>query len=394
MTPAVRPAPAWRLLLGIGAATAAAHIGNNFSTYLIGGLIDRYGFSPAAMGAWSMTETLSYAAAMFVIAPRATTVRPRGLAIWAGLLVVLAQAAGALGGGYALLLLTRVGTGIGFGLANAAVNLAAGTTRHPARAISIGITCQTLLYAAVNIVLPLVGRQGGVAGMFLALAALSAVLTVVASALPGRPVAARDAAPLPRTPLGAAERRVLLAMALFTFGSLAIWPFMERAAHAIGISAVAFGRYQSAATLASALGNVVLAAIVGRIRGDVAVALALATCGAACCALTLSSAAWAFAVALVAYNVAWFVSYPLLLGIAYRVDRSGRLPVLCSAVWLTMTSVGSLLTGIVAQVLGSYAPVGPLGLVFCLLAAACAVPVADRAPASNPTLSAARPRTG
>ena len=39
----------------------------SYFTYLIGGLIDRYGFSPAAMGAWSMTETLSYAAAMFVI---------------------------------------------------------------------------------------------------------------------------------------------------------------------------------------------------------------------------------------------------------------------------------------------------------------------------------------
>lgn len=394
MTDAVRPAPAWRVLLGICAATAAAHIGNNFSTYLIGGLIDRYGFSPAAMGAWSMTETLSYAAAMFVIAPRATTVRPRRLAIAAGLLVVLAQAAGALGGGYALLLLSRVGTGIGFGLANAAVNLAAGTTRHPARAISIGITCQTLLYAAVNLVLPLVGTQGGVAGMFLALAALSAVLTIAASALPGRPVTAHGAAPLPPARLGAAERRVLLAMALFTFGSLAIWPFMERAAHAIGISAVVFGRYQSAATLASALGNVILAAIVGRIRGDVAVALALAACGIACCTLTLSSAAWVFAAALVAYNVAWFVSYPLLLGIAYRVDQSGRLPVLCSAVWLAMTSVGSLLTGVVAQVLGSYAPVGPFGLIFCLLAAACAVPIAHRAPQPDPALSAARPRTG
>jgi len=50
------------------AATGAAHIGNNFTTYLVGGLIDRYGFTPIQLGAWSMAETLAYAAAMFLVA--------------------------------------------------------------------------------------------------------------------------------------------------------------------------------------------------------------------------------------------------------------------------------------------------------------------------------------
>ena len=54
--------------------------------------------------------------------------------------------------------------------------------------------------------------------------------------------------------LNADHIRVLAAMALFTFGSLAIWPFMERAAHAIGISPILFGRFQSVATLASTNG--------------------------------------------------------------------------------------------------------------------------------------------
>ncbi len=368
-------------MLGIGAATAAAHIGNNFATYLIGGLIDRYGFTPVAMGAWNMAETLSYACAMFLITPFVSMLNPRRLAILAGLIVIVAQALGALTGSYPLLLLTRIGTGIGFGLANTALNLAAAGTRHPARAISIGITCQTILYAGINLGLPLVGEAAGVTGMFAALAGLSALLTLGATLLPSHGGTLSDQPVRLRT--GSHGARVLVAMALFTFGSLMIWPFMERAAHAIGLSAVEFGRFQSVATLASAFGNVILAATVGRIRQDIAVGVALLLCGVACAALTTVANHALFATALVAYNVAWFVSYPLLLGIAYRVSSDGSLAILCSAVWLLMMSLGSLATGFIAQTLGGYGAVGPLGLGFCILAALSAASLA-RPVAVNP----------
>jgi hypothetical protein len=81
----------------------------------------------------------------------------------------------------------------------------------------------------------------------------------------------------------------------------------------------------------------------------------------------------------VLYNVAWFVTYPLILGIAFRVDPRGRLPVLCSAVWLLMTSLGSLATGLIAQGFGGYTPIGPLGLGFCAAATLLAAPLARRA---------------
>ena len=148
-------------LIGVGAASTAAHLGNNFTTYLVGGLIDRFGFSPFAMGAWNMAETLSYAAAMFVIAPRARRLDARLLALVASVLVVLAQAGSALTGLYPLLLLGRIGTGLGFGILNSAVNLAAGRTSHPARWISLGIAFQTVLFAAIAIGLPLVFSAEG-----------------------------------------------------------------------------------------------------------------------------------------------------------------------------------------------------------------------------------------
>lgn len=368
-------------VLGIGAVTAAAHMGNNFTTYLIGGLMDRFGFTPVQMGAWSMAETLAYAAAMFLIAPRVASLSPRLLMVGAGALVAAVQLWSAALTSYPPLFIGRIATGIGFGLANTALNLAAGRGEHPARAISVGIAVQTLFYALINIGLPLIGARFGVAGMFAALAALSAFFTLAAGWLPAGPGSGSShglPAVTPRPALGTDGWRVLTAMALFTFGSLAIWPFMERAAHAINIPAVAFGRYQSAATLLSAVGNLALAAVIARLRLIVPLSLALITCAVACAALTTVSSGAAFALALITFNVSWFISYPLLLGIAYSVDHTGRLAVLSSAAWLLMMSLGSLATGVLAQSLGGYKPVGPLGMVICIAAVATIWPLARR----------------
>ncbi len=368
------------VIIGIGAATGAAHIGNNFSTYLVGGLIDRYGFTPIQMGAWSMAETLAYAAAMFLVAPRAQAVSARTIGLVATIVVVAAQLVSAATAVYPLLLAGRVATGFGFGLLNSAVNLAAGRTAHPARAISAGIAFQTFLFAAVNIGLPIVGASSGVGGMFIALAALSATLGLGTLLLPNADglKLGKMATKVSAQPIGRDGWRVLTAMALFAFGSLAIWPFMERAAHAIGLSATSFGQYQSVATLLSALGNLALVAVVARLPRSWPMALALGSCGCACALLTTVSIPLAFAAALIVYNVSWFITYPLLLGLAYSTDATGRLAVMTTGTWLLFQSFGSLGAGIIAQTFGGYGAIGPLGLGACLIAIATAWPLARR----------------
>ena len=366
-------------LIGIGAASTAAHLGNNFTTYLIGGLMDRFGFTPTAMGAWNMVETLSYATAMFLVAPRARAMDARVLAVLATVLVATAQASSALMTTYPLLLLGRIGTGLGFGIMNSAVNLAAGRTAHPARSISMGIAFQTIMFAAINIGLPIVGKDYGVAGMFTALAALTCILGLLALTLPGGTGLDGDAAAkAPSAPIGAEGRRVLAAMALFAFGTLAIWPFMERTAHAIGLPATQFGRYQSIATLVSALGNAGLAVVVKRLPRTWPLAAALGACGLACALLTTVSTEAAFGAALVAFNVSWFLTYPLLLGLAYSIDDSGRLAVMTTGTWLLSQSFGSLAAGGIAQNFGGYTLIGPMGGLVCLAAVAVALPIAKR----------------
>jgi hypothetical protein len=364
-------------LVGIGAATAAAHIGNNFTTYLVGGLMDRFGFTPFAMGAWNMAETLSYAMAMFVVAPRALGLDARLLAIAASAVVIAAQAGSALTGFYPLLLLGRIGTGLGFGLMNSALNVAAGRTGSPARWISLGIAVQTLLYSAIAIGLPLIGRDHGAQGMFLALAALSVVFGLCALMLPGGK-GAGTATRAGRARIGADGLRVLAAMALFAFGSLAIWPFIERTAHAIGIPATQFGLFQSAAVLASALGNAGLALVIQRLPRAWPLAAALGACALTCALLTTVSGQAAFAAAFVAFMVSWFLTYPLLLRLAYAQPQGEQLAVMTTGTWLLAQSLGSLAAGAMAQGFGAFTPIGPLGGLICALAIVAGLPVALR----------------
>jgi hypothetical protein len=72
------------------------------------------------------------------------------------------------------------------------------------------------------------------------------------------------------------------------------------------------------------------------------------------------------------------------------VDPQGRLAVLCSAAWLLMMSLGSLATGVIAQLFGGYTAVGPLGMVICFGAIAVIWPLARRlnATAQSRTMAA------
>jgi predicted MFS family arabinose efflux permease len=366
-------------LIGIGAATGAAHIGNNFTTYLVGGLIDRFSFTPFAMGAWNMAETLSYAAAMFIVAPRARAMDARVLAIIATLLVALAQAGSALTGDYGLLFAGRIGTGLGFGIMNSAVNLAAGRTDHPARWISLGIAFQTILYTFVALAVPMIGARYGVSGMFVGLAGLTVLLGAMALFLPGgQDFAEEGSHQTANRPIGGEGVRILVAMALFTFGSLAIWPFIERTAHVIGIPATRFGQIQSLAVLMSALGNAGLAIIIKRLPRAWPLAAALGVCGLTCVLLTTVSSQAAFAAAFVVFMVSWFLTYPLLLGLTYAHDDSGRLAVMTTGTWLLSQSLGSLAAGGMAQMFGGYTMIGPIGGAICILAIVAAMPVARR----------------
>lgn len=357
------------LCLGIAAASGAAHLGINYTPFLVGGLIDRYGFGPFLMGAFASAETFAFAAAMFLFAPRAHRFRPRRMGLVASGVIAGVQLVSALTGFWPLLVLGRVATGFGYGMLNTAVNVAAARTSQPARAISVGISLQVLLFTVMNVTIPMIGAAGGVGAMFVALGLISGALALGMLALPDDREAA--AAGEPRRvvpPMAPGGWPVLAAMALFAFGTMALWPFMERAAHAIGLPATAFGRYQSLATLLSSGGNFALTMVLARGPRRGLLEVALMTCGVMCAVLTTVNSQLIFAIALQLYNVSWYITYPLLLGLAYAHDPHGRLAVRTTGTWLVAQSAGSLAAGYVAQKTAGYGLVGCLGMITCAIA--------------------------
>ncbi|MFT8717785.1 MFS transporter [Acetobacter sp.] len=346
-----------------------AHLGNNFTPYLIGGLMDQLGFTPLQMGVWSMVELLAYAVTMLLIAPHLRHFSARHMALMAGLIMGSAQFSSSLFHTFLPLLALRVACGLGFGLANTSLNLAAAQTNNPARALSFGLAIQTALYTLINLGLPIAGKRYGTSGMFDILAGLAILFAMVANSfLPNRSNDFLKHSCVRPQPLTKNGWKVLLAISVFSFGSLAIWPFIERAAHEIGVSAVRYGQYQSVATLACVASNTIFAALAGRLSLRWTLLIALSVCGTACAALTLVSTHLSFAIALIAFNVSWLIAYPLILSIAYKIDADGRLSVLCSSAWILNMAIGSVVTGTIAQWLGSYVLIGPLGLVGCLTA--------------------------
>jgi len=357
------------ICLGIAAASGAAHLGINYTPFLVGGLIDRYGFGPARMGVFATAETLAFACAMFLFAPRAGGFRPRRMALIASALIAGVQVASSLTGVFALLLIGRVATGFGYGMLNTAVNVAAGRTSQPARAISVGISLQVLLFTVMNLTIPMIGAAGGVGAMFIALGMISGTLALGMLPLPDTAETQRKGIPeriVP--PIAPGGWPVLAAMALFAFGTMAIWPFMERAAHAIGLPATTFGRYQGISTLLSSAGNFALTMVLARGPRRGLLEVALMTCGVMCAVLTTVNSQLVFAIALPLYNVSWYITYPLILGLAYAHDPHGRLAVRTTGTWLVAQSAGSLAAGFVAQATSGYGLVGCLGLGTCAVA--------------------------
>ena len=357
------------LCLGIAAVSGAAHIGINYTQYLVGGLIDRSGFGQFLRGCFASIESFAFAGAMFLYAPRAHKFRPRRMAITASVLIAVSQIACAWTAFWPLLLLSRVVTGFGFGTLNTAVNVAAGRTSQPSRAISVGISLQVVLFAVMNWTIPTIGKDGGVGAMFIALGLISGTLALGMLPLPDT-VEAGTTGEVQHDvpPIAPGGWPVLAAMALFAFGTMAIWPFMERAAHAIHLPATTYGLYQGLAMALSCLSTFALTIALARGPRPWLLEIALMTCGTMCAVLTTVNSQAVFAVALQLYNISWYITYPLLLGLAYAHDPHGRLAVRTTGTWLVAQSLGSLAAGYVAQETAGYGVIGCLGMGTCAVA--------------------------
>jgi MFS family permease len=354
--------------LALGAIDTAAHSSNTLAPFVVGAIIEELHFAPSRMGLWSTVETLFYALAMFALASRVARLSLRHIAAGAALLTAAAQILSGYTASYALLLLLRVGTGIGFGVLNTALNTYAARTKTPDRAVSVAMAIQTALFTGMGFVMPIAGRWAGRQGMFIALGGLVLLMGPLMLFAPRQKLTGTVLVKT-KVPWPPAREIVLMltTIGLFTFGTLSIWPFTDRLGHSVGLTAQQFGELNSVSCFLGFFGSISVGWLGAKFGRTIPTVLFLLISGIACVVQSAPPGAAAFVVAFVVNYVLWFVIYPFLIGAACAIDPVGRLASLCTATWLLSQSAGNLLAGVLGDS-GRYWITGVMALACCIVA--------------------------
>lgn len=355
----------------LGAIDAAAHSSNTLAPFVVGAIIGELHFTPSRMGVWSTVETLCYAAAMFVLAPRVARLSLPRVAAGAALLTAAAQVLSGFTASYSVLLLLRVATGVGFGVLNTVLNTYAARTKTPDRAVSVAMAIQTALFIGMGLLMPVAGALAGRRGMFLALGVL--VLVLLPFMLLAPSVTESAVGEIQKKdqlwPPGYQIALLLGTMALFTFGTLAVWPFTDRLGLSVGLTAKEYGQLNSFSCLLGFFASASVEWLRSKFGRTVPTVFFILISGAACVAQAAPPNARWFVAGFVANYVNWFVVYPFLIGTACVIDPVGRLATLCTATWLVSQSLGNVIAGILGDS-GRYWIAGIMALICCVLASA------------------------
>jgi len=363
----------------LGAIDSAAHSSNTLAPFVVGAIIGELHFAPSRMGVWSTVETLCYAFAMFVLAPRVARLSLPHVAAGAALLTAAAQIFSGFTDSYMVLLLLRVGTGLGFGILNTALNTYAARTRTPDRAVSVAMAIQTALFTGMGFLMPIAGVVAGRKGMFVTLGLLVlALLPFMLLAPRSTGLSNNEAKGTEKNNLPWPPRYqvVLLlgTMALFTFGTLSVWPFTDRLGLSVGITSKGYGELNSVSCFLGFFGSISVEWLRTKFGRTVPTVFFILVSGMACVAQSAPPNAQWFVVGFVVNYVLWFIVYPFLIGTACAVDPAGRLASLCTATWLVSQSLGNVIAGVMGDS-GRYWMAGIMALICCVIASALFVMV-------------------
>ncbi|MFT9164558.1 MFS transporter [Komagataeibacter saccharivorans] len=357
--------------VGISAADCAAHSMNSLGPFAVSALMADLHLNTFQAGVWSTFEMLAYAGAMFGISPWAARLRLRRVALVAGVMVVIAQGASAIMTSYAGLLALRLLAGSGLGMLNAVVNIGSARSRSPTRSLSLVMIVQTAVFTTSSLLLPQAAAFGGRTGVFGFLALLVMLLlplmrfmTSRSDILPSRPV--------PVTQSGERSchhpRFIIAVVVFYTSGSLAIWPFSAYVGHVAGLTDTAFGWLAAIANIGG-----LAVCIAGSLLGDGRIAFrllvpAIFLTALACVGQAVPWNILAFCAAFLINYALWFFIYPNLIGIACRMDPTGRLATLCSGAWMISQASVTPLSGLLGRN-GHFFDVGLVSMGNCLVAA-------------------------
>jgi predicted MFS family arabinose efflux permease len=312
------------LTLAFSVGGAIAHLSTSGSPFVIGSLIDGYGFSATGAGLVAFCQIGALAGSMILVSALANRFSPLRLCL-CGAAVSIVSSALMYEAHSSLALMCSLGIllGVGYGLLLTAAVSAAAATPQPDRIYAIGTSGTLLLIVPMLSVLPVANRELGPRGTFLA---ISGVIIICVPLLFG--FRARQVGRSPVSGASATFVRPLSLLAiwsLLSFGTGAMWAFTERIGIARGLPSPIVGWVLSVSPFSGLIGTGLAGMWGNRLSRPLALALGLIGSGLACLTFMLARSESMFAVAAVLYWVSTMFAYVLLLGTAAQLDASGRL---------------------------------------------------------------------
>lgn len=334
------------------------------SPLYVGGLIDGFGFDESQAGLIGTMEIGAVAASCLLLSRSLGHLSLRILTL-IGLATLVATNVITLAlDTYILLLVTRVGSGIGAGICLAAAGALLSRMIDPDRMVGMALAMTTLIMVVMLTLMGYAMEQwmfNGFVGLFTLLALLLFPLLVL---LPNEPFertrrlsSASNAATNYFT-LGVLGLSLFFLFCVMEGG---VWSFSERRGVGLGLDSGAIGLLLGMSQLAGLSGAILAAIFGGRLRRIYPIGIGISLMGGASLLIYQAESQIIYALCLGVFGFAFMFAFPYLLGAFAKLDGNGRWAARANGVNLLGGASGPFIAGTVV----SFSDFQTLGL-FCL----------------------------
>ena len=338
---------------------------------LIGAFTEGLSLSPRQVGLLGSADMIG----MFIAAVVATMwVRQSNWRLVAGLACVALISLHCLSGfvqSFTPLFLIRMAAGFAGGSLMSIALTSLGDTHKPDRYFALFVAGQLMLGALALWLFPGFLQQFGLRGVFLSLAAVVTVTSLLIPFIPqqGRIIeTALPAASSSGSAAGANHQVILpgvlalLACLIFNLGIMAVWAYLERMGNGAGLDASFIGRTLSLSLLAALGGALLAAAVADRFGRVIPLIITVIIQLIALLLLAGDLSANSFLAGVMLFSFAWNYPVAYQLAITVSLDGSGRLVVLFLSAVKLGYAAGPALAALLIVWAQGFVPVQVLGL--------------------------------
>jgi predicted MFS family arabinose efflux permease len=325
--------------------------------------MDGTGRSASQAGLFGFCQIGELALGMILISSRLDRVHPAVMAVGSALLATVANVGLFLVQSFPWQLFLGALAGVAFGFVFAATIAGAAACDEADRLYGMGNGGGLLLIMLIMIGLPVVADRFGPRAIFMGIAGLSLVCSVLLFGLKRKQRITASGIASWRT---AGVPGLLFSWAALSMGTGALYSFSERIGKQIHLATEVIGVVLSAGLFVGLLGTAMAAFVGGQVSRSRALVVGMVGTGASCLLLGYSEDLIVFAAGVFLYMLFYMFLYCYLLGTAAQLDSTGGIGALGGGMERLSYSVGVWIGGLLAEYL-SYSTIGLLGFSGCML---------------------------